>query len=130
MKNLIYIFLLSLMIAIGCATTDTVKESEGEGVSRIYQYEYIPVFEATLNAAKAKELDVVEHDEKAGRVILSHGVTLWSWGERIAIFVKPVNDASTEVEIVSKAVMSPLNFPPDWENILFDQIDTELKTKN
>ena len=130
MKNFIYTFLLSLMIASGCATTETVKEAEGEGVSRIYQYEYMPVYQATLKAAKAKELEVVESDEKTGHVVLSHGVTLWSWGERIAIFVKPVNDASTEVEIVSKAVMSPLNFPPDWENILLDQIATELKTKN
>ena len=63
----------------------------------------------------------------SGRIVLSHGVTLWSRGERIAVFVKPGSGGSTEVEIVSKPVMSPLNFPPDWPQILFKQIDIELQ---
>jgi hypothetical protein len=36
---------------------------------------------------------------------------------------------STEFEIVSKPVLSPLNFPPDWQKILLDQIDVELKAR-
>jgi len=111
----------------GCASTETVKEAEGQGVSRSYPYTYDQVYEATLSAAKTKELEVVESDRSAGRVMLSHGVTLWSWGERIAVFIKPVADATTEVEIVSKPVLSPLNFPPDWQNILLDQIGFELR---
>jgi len=26
-------------------------------------------------------------------------------------------------------VLSPLNFPPDWQKILLDQIDVELKAR-
>ena len=62
----------------------------------------------------------------SGRIVLSHGLTLWSWGERIAVFVKPGSGGSTEVEIVSKPVMTPLNFPPEWDRILLDQINVEL----
>jgi hypothetical protein len=111
----------------GCASTETVKEAKGQGVSRAYQYAYEPVYNATLAAAKAKKLEVVENDKTNGRLILSHGVTLWSWGERIAVFVRPMTTNSTEVEIVSKPVLSPLNFPPDWQKILLDQIDVELR---
>lgn len=110
----------------GCASTETVKEAQGKGVSRVYQRAYEPVYNATLEAAKNKKLDVVESDKVTGRLILSHGITLWSWGERIAVFVKSKGIASTEVEIVSKPVLSPLNFPPDWQKILLDQIDLEL----
>jgi hypothetical protein len=122
------VFLLAIL-ATGCASTETVKEAQGQGVSRVFQFAYDPVFDATVAAAKTKELKVVESDKGTGRIVLSHGVTLWSWGERIAVFIKHVTDNSTEVEIVSKPVLSPLNFPPDWQKILLDQIDVELHSK-
>jgi len=123
---------LALFFAIfagGCASTETVKEAKGQGVSRVYMFTYDPVFDATLAAAKTKELEVVESDKNNGRLILSKGITWWSWGERIAIFLKPVSANSTEVEVVSKPVLSPLNFPPDWQNILLEQIDVELRSR-
>ena len=117
-----------VMITGGCASTETVKEAAGEGISRSFSYAFESVYEATISAAKKKELEVVESDKKSGRLILAHGITLWSWGERIAVFVKPLSSNETEVEVVSKPVLAPLNFPPDWQNILLDQIETELRT--
>jgi hypothetical protein len=127
MKISILMFIFFAVIASGCASTETVKEAKGQGVSRTYPYAYESVYNATIAAAKTKELEVVENDKANGRLILSHGVTLWSWGEKIAVFVKALATTSTEVEIVSKPVMSPLNFPPDWQQILLDQIDVELR---
>jgi hypothetical protein len=129
MKKLLFAVCAFALLAAGCASIDTVKEEKGQGVSRVYQYGYDPVFDAALAAAKAKELEVVESDKGSGRLMLSHGVTLWSWGERIAVFLKPVSAGTTEVEIVSKPVLAPLNFPPDWQRILLDQIDAQLRTK-
>lgn len=117
---------LMMALVAGCASTQTVKEAQGQGVTRVYQAAYDPVFDATLRAAKSKELKVVENDRATGRIILLNGVTLWSWGERIAVFVKPVEGTGTKVEIVSKPVMAPLNFPPDWQRILLDEIAFEL----
>jgi len=128
MKISIYIITLLAILVGGCASTETVKEAEGEGSSRTYNYAYEPVYNATLVAAKVKELEVVESDKESGRVILSHGITLWSWGERIAVFIKRVGDDTTEVEIISKPVLAPLNFPPDWQQILLEQIAVELRT--
>jgi hypothetical protein len=87
-----------------------------------------PFFDATLAAAKTKELEVVESDRRTGRILLSHGVTWLSWGERIAVFIKTTTAQTTEVEIVSKPVLAPLNFPPDWQQILLEQIDVQLKS--
>lgn len=119
---------ISLLAALsaGCASTETVKDAKGQGERRVYQYNYERVFDATLAAAKAKDLEVIETDRTSGRIILSHGVTLLSWGERIAIFLNRT-DKATEVEIVSKPVLAPLNFPPDWQKILLDQIDVQLQ---
>ncbi len=82
-----------------------------------------------LAAAKAGNLEVVEDDRAAGRMVLAHGVTALSWGEKIAVFLTPAGPDSTRVEIVSKPVMSTLNYPPDWPKILHDQIAKELKGK-
>ena len=127
MKHLIMTSVLAILFA-ACASTETGKEAQGQGISRSYEYAYETVFNAAITAAKAKELEVVESDKNSGRLVFSNGVTLWSWGERIGVFVKPVNSKTTQVEIVSKPVMAPLNFPPDWQNILLDQIASELKT--
>ncbi len=114
-------------VVAGCASTETVKQAQGQGVSRIYEKPYDLVYAATKAAGKAKALAVVEDDKPSGRLVLSHGVTLWSWGERIAVFVKPLSADRTEIEIVSKPVLSPLNFPPDWPKILLDQVGVELQ---
>jgi len=129
MKATLLMIFSIVMVISGCASTETVKEAQGQGVSRSYQYAYDPVFDATLSAAKTKKLDVIESDRDAGRILLSHGVTWMSWGERIAIFIKPIAATTTEVEIVSKPVMSPLNFPPEWQQILFEQIDEQLRAE-
>ena len=129
MKFSILVIPFLAIIVSGCASTETVKEAKGQGVSRAYHQAYEPVYNATLAAAKTKQLEVVESDKASGRLILSHGITLWSWGERIAVFIKPMAANSTEVEIVSKPVLAPLNFPPDWQQILLDQIDVELRSR-
>ena len=127
MKNLLATSAVAILLA-ACASAETVKEAKGQGITRGYEYAYQSVFDAVIAAAKTKELEVVESDVKSGSLVFSHGVTAWSWGEKIAVFVKPVSSKTTEVEIVSQPVLAPLNFPPDWQNILLDQISTELKT--
>jgi hypothetical protein len=127
MKRSVLTFILATLLA-ACASTDTVKEAQGQGASRSYEHAYESVFNATIAAARAKELEVVESDKNSGRLVFSHGVTLWSWGERIAVFVKPESSRTTQVEIVSRPVLAPLNFPPDWQGILLEQIASELKT--
>jgi len=108
-------------LLLGCANVDTVKKARGQGARRLYDSPYEQVFNAVIAAAAAKRLDVLETDRAARRVVLSHGVTWPSWGENVAVFLTPVTPRSTEVEIVSKAVTTPLNFPPDRDRILLAQ---------
>ncbi len=128
MKIPVMVIILIVIAVGGCASTETVKESEGQGVSRTYTYPSDVVYEATISAAKTQELEIVETDKTKGRLIFKHGVTLWSWGENIAVFIKPQSTNSTEVEIVSEPVMAPFNIPPDWQHILLDKIDEELRS--
>lgn len=129
MKTSIVLVTFVALLAGGCASTQTVKEAKGQGASRVYHHGYSTVYRATLSAAKAKELKVAESDRKARRLILTQGVTWKGLGEKVAVFITPVTRASTKVEVVSKPVLAPLNFQPDWQQALLDQIDAELKAK-
>ncbi len=132
MRTSIVVILFLAALLGGCASPQTVKEvnaAKGQGVTQVYPYALEPVHDAVLAAAKANNLEVVEDNQATHRIVLSHGTTLMSWGEKIAVFLNPVGPDSTEVEIVSKPVMATLNFPPDWPKILHDQISIELKAK-
>jgi hypothetical protein len=129
MKASIFLVTFVALLAAGCASTQTVKEAKGQGASRVYRHGYSTVYRATLSAARAKELEVAESDRKAHRLILTQSVTWKGLGEKVAVFITPVTRASTKVEVVSKPVLAPLNFQPDWQQALLDQIDAELKAK-
>lgn len=127
--SIVMIVFLGVLLG-GCASPKTVQEvkaAQGQGVTRVYQAGSAQVHAAVLAAAKAKGLEVVEDDPAKGRVILSHGVTALSWGEKIAVFLKPSGANATQVEVVSKPVMETLNYPPDWPKIMLDQVGVELK---
>ncbi|UCC55415.1 MAG: hypothetical protein JSU75_08560 [Gammaproteobacteria bacterium] len=125
MTRIFNLALLAILLA-GCATTDTVRQEKGMGDKQLFEHPYDAVFEATLVVAGNQGLEVVEQDRDNGTIILSHGVTLWSWGERVAVFIRKMSATQTEVEIISKPVMAPLNFPPDWVSRIFEGIDKEL----
>lgn len=116
----------ALVAAAGCATVDSVKEARGQGIKRTYRQPYELVYQAALKAASGRKLQFVEQDAAAGRLVLSHGATWGSLGERIAVFVTRLGERSTSVEIVARAVFTPLNFPPDWPALLFGDIEAEL----
>ena len=129
MKTSVLLVAFVALLAGGCASTQTVKEAKGEGASRVYHHGYSSVYRATLAAAKTKELKVAEDDPKAHRLILTQGVTWKGLGEKVTVFITPMTRASTKVEVVSKPVLAPLNFQPDWQQALLDQIDAELSAR-
>lgn len=129
MKASVLVVAFVALLAGGCASTQTVKEAKGQGANRVYHHGYSAVYRATLSAAKAKELEVAEVDRKARRLLFTQGVTWKGLGEKIAVFITPVTRTRTKVEVVSKPVMAPLNFQPDWQQALLDQIGAELRAK-
>jgi hypothetical protein len=125
----VFLAVFALCFLGACATTETVQQAKGTGEKRTFNAGYERVYKATLSAASKQGLTVTSTDQSRGQILLSHGMTPWSWGERVAIFVTKLADDQTEVEIISKPVVAPLNFPPDWASRLFDAIATELKSQ-
>jgi hypothetical protein len=118
---MVYVFAI---LASGCASNEQILKDQG--VRYVYQYAYEPIFNATLAAAKTQVLNVDDLDKRRGKLVFSHGISFRSLGERITVFFRAVTPQETEVQIVSKPVISSLNFPPDWQQILHEQIAAEL----
>ncbi len=110
----------------GCASVESVKQEQGKGVKRSFRQPYEAVYQAVLNASTRRQLEVIDQDRAAGRVILSNNGGWTSLGERIAVFVTRGNGRSTGVEVVSRPVGGPITFPPDWPALLFGDMDQEL----
>lgn len=118
------VLLFAGMIA-GCATTDTVKQARGEGTKRLFPYEQKVVHAAVVAAAKARKFEIVDNGPEG--LLLSQGVSWRSFGERVAVFLRIVSPRLTEVEVVSKPVLVPMNFPRDWEMSVLNEIDRSLQ---
>jgi len=123
----ILVAVLALWCLCACTTTETLLKAKGTGEKRTFDADYESVYKATLSAASKQGLTITSADANSGQILLSHGVTPWSWGERVAVFVTKLSDNQTQVEIISKPAMQPLNFPRDWTSGLFDAIGADLK---
>ena len=126
MKDILLAIFAALLLG-ACASTETVQQAKGTGEKRTFDANYEAVYQATLSAASKQGLTLTNADKNSGEILMSHGMTPWSWGERVAVFITKISDSQTQVEIISKPVMAPINFPPDWVTKLFDAIGIELQ---
>ena len=55
------------------------------------------------------------------------GMTAFSYGENVAVFVEPIEDGRSSVEVVSKKAMQTNVFAPDWTKAIFRELDKKFK---
>lgn len=127
MKNMV----LSLVMAMGlgaCSTMSDLDGSQGGGVKRRYVATYDQTWDATIETLNKLELPIESQkkDEQEGRILAHRGMTAFSWGENVAIFVKPLKPDLTEVEVVSKKVVTVNVTAPDWTQDILSGIQNEL----
>lgn len=129
MKRFICLLLFVILTCLACNTTQAIKQSRGKGFIKHYKGSYEEIYNITLKTIKDQNLHLEEFDKDTGFIYVTHGMTAWSWGERIAIFVTKIDDDKTGVEIVNRKVLVPLNFAPDWAKYIFVGIEAELQAK-
>jgi len=118
--------LAGALVLGACASPESVKQAQGQGVKRTFRYSGDAVFQALLTVGTRRKLEFVEQNRAGGVIVFSSGASLTSLGERIAVFITRASDRSTAVEIVSKPVGGAVTFPPDWPGILYGDLEHEL----
>ncbi len=110
-------------VGSGCATLSTVQAEKGRGAFRVYSAPFKTVWEQTFQAVSALGLQIAVPNQKEGYLLAETGISAFSWGEKIAIFVEKVDESHTRVEVVSRRVVTTNVFAYDWEPRILNEID-------
>jgi len=120
--------LVVLSFTSACATLADAKAAKGSGTSREYAASMDKVWSAIPMVLSELRLPLVDQNRAEGTILAQRGVTPFSYGENVAIFVEPVAASTrTRVEIVSKKAMATNMFAPDWSNEILDMLNEKLR---
>jgi len=120
-----------LLSASGCATLADARAAKGAGVSRTYSASQETVWKAIPPILAELGLQFVSDNKQEGYILAQRGITAFSYGENVAIFVESVGGVTkTRVEVISKKTMSTNIFAPSWENDILNKLDEKLEQKS
>jgi uncharacterized protein YceK len=112
----------------GCSTLADARSAKGTGSVREYAASVDEVWKAMPTVLSELSLPLVGDNKAEGYILAQRGVTAFSYGENVAIFVESVNGITrTRVEVVSKKSMATNVFAPDWSKDILDKLGEKLK---
>jgi uncharacterized protein YceK len=118
----------TMVLMSGCTTLADARAAKGSGPSREYAASMDKVWNTIPVVLKELELPLVSQNRAEGTILAQRGVTAFSYGENVAIFVEPAGGATrTRVEIVSKKAMETNIFAPDWSVEILDKLGQKLR---
>jgi hypothetical protein len=122
------IFVVSLsVLSTGCSTLADAKSGKGTGVSQTFNAKPDRVWQVLPSAVKNTGLEYVAGNKDEGYALAQRGITAFSYGENVAIFVDSAPADSTKVEVVSKKAMATNIFAPEWSKSIFEKLAELLK---
>jgi hypothetical protein len=127
-RTILYVMLVfALLFQSGCATLADAKGAKGLGVSKTYDRPKEEVWVAVVDVLNETELEVVSADKERGEILAQRGMTAFSYGENVAIFVEEINGKMvTRVEVVNKRALATNITAANWANRIFEKLDQRL----
>ncbi len=117
----------AVLFQSGCATVSDAEAARGTGEVRVYPSSKDLVWDVLMDVLGTTDLKIVSQNKGDGMILARRGVTEFSFGENVAIFVEPTKDgASTRVELVNKRAVESNNTAADWATIIFNRLDKVL----
>jgi uncharacterized lipoprotein len=129
MKSALKVIGIGLCLALlsGCSTLADTKKSEGVGKRVTYSKSMDEVWPLAILSLNDVGLDVIEENKSQGYVLAKKGMSAFSYGENVAIFVKKIDNSNTSVEVVSKRVLATTVFAKDWTDEIFMKLNARIK---
>jgi len=111
----------------GCATLSTVREAQGTGTAKVYFLSLSDLAPKARKALGTLGLQIVEtetsEDGRKISILAEKGLSTFSYGERVAVFLTEVGPQQTKVEVVSKKVLATNIFAKTWTADIFNTLD-------
>lgn len=126
MKKFLLALLPTLLLTACAGTEDLGQGKTGKSVT-ISGKSYDEIWNASLAAVKSahgtqsleieKTLTVTEENKAQGKIVVGTGMSVWSWGEVIGVWISPAADAPTHtLEVESRTKMQTNVFSNNWED--------------
>ena len=113
---------------VGCSNFHDTRAAKGTGYARIYDASFETVWESTKIAIAHTRLAIATESKEEGYIQAYRGVTAFSWGENVSVFISKVDATRTRVEVVSMKVDEMNILARDWELPILNKV-TELIVK-
>jgi uncharacterized lipoprotein len=122
---------IALMLGIlgltGCTSLNTAAKAQGSGEQVIYKASFDEVWAAVPEVITNVGLQYVSVNNDKHMFLAKHGISGWSWGENVAIFVGKIEDGKTSVEVVTKRELVTNITAQDWDGPIFIRLDRKFK---
>jgi hypothetical protein len=119
---------LLLLLAAGCSTPKSVAQMRGQGTREVYDAGFDRAWSAAVAAAQTGDLYILNANKQTGYISATRGIRPETFGENVGIWVRPLNPAQTEVEVVSRQKGPPVLLLRNWEQRLLANIGATLTT--
>jgi hypothetical protein len=129
MKSIIKIIPLALLLVVsiastGCTTMADAKKAQGTGQKVVYQASFDKIWDIMPEVVTEAGLEFIAANPSDNSILAQRGITAFSYGENVAIFVEIVTEGdTTSVEVISKKSMQTNVFAPNWAKPIFKELD-------
>jgi hypothetical protein len=126
-RSLVFIGTLCLaFLGAGCATIADAQKGRGTGDVAVYAASFEEIWAAMPTAITEAGLEFITANREDRSILAQRGITAFSYGENVAIFVNPRAEVAQEVEVVSKKAMATNVFAPNWSKPIFAELDKKF----
>ena len=127
MKRLTFaLAIVGLAFVSGCATMADARYARGQGQSQVFNAPFETVWKAVPQALVSLGLPVAADNKQEGYILAERGISAFSLGEKVAVFIERVDGNRTKVEVVSKRAMATNIFAPDWAPEVLQRVEQVL----
>ncbi|MDB6017045.1 MAG: hypothetical protein JWR19_1534 [Pedosphaera sp.] len=128
MKTMFVLFAAVLLLVAGCSTPTSVSSLRGHGTRQVFNAGYDRTWSAAVAAAQTGDLTILNADKATGYISTRRNLRPETFGENVAIWVRPLDPVHTEVEVVSRQAGPPILVMRNWEQRILASIAANLTT--
>jgi hypothetical protein len=120
------IFLAGLLLAGCCTTPQSVSKMQGQGSKRAFDVSYDTAWTTLRSVAVMDDLNILNMSKTSGFISARRPMGDTTFGDVVAIWVRPISPTETEVEVVSRRVGPPVPFAPNEEEAILKSLEDVL----
>ena len=124
MKNLLVLAMVLMLSS--CSTMKDTVAAKGSGTKMTVLKSFDEVWDGIKDIIAISELGIKSEKKEDGIILATQDMTMLSYGQHVAIFVKKISKTKTEIEIVSKSKVATDLFSTNWEKELVKDINSKF----